>query len=309
MRVIITGGTGELGSLLARSYAADNHEVIVLSRYPDRHMSPAGVRLVKWDARTAAGWGELADGAGAIINLAGETIGGEGVLPNRGTWSDERRRRIRESRWNAGQAVVAAVERAGVKPGVVFQVSGIDYYPAGNKLATEGDAQGSSFPTDVIVNNWEPSTAGVEEFGVRRVIGRNAPVLSVENGPLAASVLQFRLFAGGRLGSGKQWFTWIHPDDFVGAVRFLVDNDIAHGVFNMAAPENVTNAQYTETLGKVMGRPALIPVPAIALKTLLGEVSSLVLDGRPVSSEKLRELGYEFRWPRLEPALHDLLGK
>ncbi len=129
MRTIITGGTGVIGSLLATRLAADGHEVIVLSRNPVQHRLPAGVQGVQWDARTAAGWGHLADGAFAIINLAGESIGGKGIIPLPGTWSAERRQRIKDSRRQAGQAIVAAVEAARVKPQVVFQMSGIDYYP------------------------------------------------------------------------------------------------------------------------------------------------------------------------------------
>lgn len=307
MRTIITGGTGVIGSRLAKHLAANGHEVIVLSRNPAQHRLPEGVEGVQWDARTAAGWGHLADGAFAIVNLAGENIGGKGTIPLPGTWSAGRKQRIRESRRQAGEAVVAAVEAARVKPRVVFQMSGIDYYPASERVMTEESGAGQAFPADVAANYWEPSTAGVEQFGVRRVIGRTAPLLNLENGPLPASVLQFKLFAGGRLGSGRQWFSWIHIEDAVRAIRFLIEAETARGIYNLAAPDPVTNATFTRVLGKVMRRPTLVPVPEFALKLLLGEVSALVLEGRPVSVEKLQDLGFTFLFPKLEEALRDIL--
>lgn len=309
MRYIITGGTGVIGSRLSASLSSDGHEVIVLSRNPTAYQFPKGVQGVAWDARTANGWGHFADGAYAIINLAGENIGGSGILPTPGTWSEERRHRIKESRLNAGQAVTAAVESAKVKPRVVFQMSGIDYYPAGDKVMTEESPRGTQFLADVVADYWEPSTLAVEELGVRRVVGRTAPLLSMETGPLPPSVLQFKMFAGGRLGSGKQWLSWIHIEDTIRAIRFLTDLEAAQGIYNIASPNPVTNSEFTKVLGQVMGRPTLIPVPEFALKTLLGEVSALVLEGRPVSVKKLEGLGFSFKYAKLEPALRDLLKK
>lgn len=309
MRYIITGGSGIIGRQLAKSLVADGHEVIVLSRDPSAHQLPAGVRGVRWDARTAEGWGPLADGARAIINLAGESIGGSGTIPLPGTWSDERKRRIKESRLNAGRAVVAAVDAAGVKPQVVFQMSGIDYYPATEKVMTEESGRGHAFPAQVAAEYWEPSTAPVEQLGVRRVIARTAPLLHLKTGPLPASILQFKLFAGGRLGSGRQWFSWIHTEDTIRAIRFLTDNEAAEGVYNLASPNPVTNAQFSRILGRVMGRPSLLPVPEFALKLMLGEVSTLVLDGRPVSVKKIQALGFTFRFPELEGALRDTMKR
>lgn len=308
MRVIITGGSGMLGSHLSTHLVKEGYEVVVLSRNPDRQQMPPGVRVERWDAKTADGWGHLADGAFAILNLAGESLAGSGlfgIFPSR--WTAERKRRIEQSRWNAGQAVTAAVEAATTKPQVVYQMSGSDYYPPGDKVATEQDPPGTNFINRVVAEYWEPSTAMVEKMGVRRVIGRTAPVLNLENGPLPPSVFQFKLFAGGRLGSGRQWFSWIHPDDATRAIIYLIQHEAAHGPYNLAAPEVVTNNEYTKILGKVMRRPTLLPVPAFALKAVLGEVTALVLEGRPVSPQKLLDLGFEFHYPTLEPALRDIL--
>lgn len=309
MRYIITGGSGFIGSRLSESLVADGHEVIILSRSPAKQSASSGVQVVQWDARTADGWGHLADGAFAIVNLAGETTGGSGVIPLPGTWSDKRKRLIKESRRNAGQAVVAAVAAATVKPQVVVQMSGIDYYPATNTVMTEESGRGRQFLAEVVADYWEPATAAVEEMGVRRVVARTAPLLNLETGPLPASLLQFKLFAGGRLGSGKQWFTWIHTEDAVRALRFLADTEAARGIYNVASPNPVTNADFSKILGRVMGRPSLLPVPEFALKLLLGEVSALVLEGRPVSVRKLETLGFTFRFPMLEAAMRDILKR
>lgn len=309
MRYIITGGSGFIGSRLSESLVADGHEVIILSRSPAKQSASSGVQVVQWDARTADGWGHLADGAFAIVNLAGETTGGSGVIPLPGTWSDKRKRLIKESRRNAGQAVVAAVAAATVKPQVVVQMSGIDYYPATNTVMTEESGRGRQFLAEVVADYWEPATAAVEEMGVRRVVARTAPLLNLETGPLPASLLQFRLFAGGRLGSGKQWFTWIHTEDAVRALRFLAETEAARGIYNVASPNPVTNADFSKILGRVMGRPSLLPVPEFALKLLLGEVSALVLEGRPVSVRKLETLGFTFRFPMLEAAMRDILKR
>lgn len=309
MRVIITGGTGFVGRKLSASLLADKHEVIVLSRNPDAKTLLPGVTGHKWDGRTAEGWGHLVDGADAIINLAGESIAGGKTIPS--PWSNEQKDRIRNSRLNAGKAIVAAVAAAKTKPSVVFQMSGIDYYPYGDKPATESDTPGSQFLAEVVKDYWEPSTAPLDDMGVRRVIGRMAPVMDAADGsgPLPASLLQFKLFAGGRMGSGKQWLAWIHSEDAVRAIRFLTETAAARGVYNMSAPGNVTNQQFTDALSKVMGRPALLPVPEFALKTMLGETADLVLKGRPVSPKKIEDLGFKFRFPTIEAALRNLLKK
>lgn len=305
MRVIVTGGTGIIGSRLTAAMAADGHEVIVLSRSPERHQFPHGVRGEKWDSRTAAGWGHLMNGAGAVVNLAGENIGGDSLVPDR--WTEEKKRRIKESRWEVGQALVQAVEQAETKPKVLYQASGVDYYAAGDEVKTEASAPGNSFLADVAANYWEPSTAAVEEMGVRRIIGRMGIVLDRQSGPLQRSLLQFKLFAGGRLGSGDQWWSWLHLDDAVNAIHYLIRHESASGPVNVATPNPVTNREYTEALADVMGRPKLLPVPSFALKIALGETAALVLDGRPVSAAKLESLGYRFRYPLIRPALADLI--
>jgi uncharacterized protein (TIGR01777 family) len=302
MRIIITGGSGLIGRALAASLAADGHEVILLSRTPERATGlPVGVRAAGWNGRTAAGWSSLADGAEAIVNLAGESIAA-------GRWTPERKRRIRDSRLDAGRAVVEAVQAASNRPRVVIQASAVGYYgPHGDEEITEQTPPGNDFLAQAVVVEWEASTAPVEALGVRRAIIRTGVVLSEDGGALPRLMLPFKFFAGGRLGSGRQWFPWIHIADEVRAIRFLIDSQAASGPFNLSAPNPLTNAEFSRILGRVLGRPTLVPTPAPALRLLFGEMATVLLDGQRALPGRLLDLGFTFRFPEAEAALRDLL--
>jgi uncharacterized protein (TIGR01777 family) len=307
MRVIITGGSGLIGRALTQNLASDGHEVIILSRTPNRVLDlPAGARAVNWDGRSADGWGQLADGADAIVNLAGANLAGEGFVPAR--WTEQRKRLIRDSRVHSGQAVVQAIEQAGVKPRVLIQASGIDYYGVqGDEKVTEDTAAGESFLARLAADDWEPSTAPVEEMGVRRAIVRNGAVLDDQQGALPRLELLVRLSFIRSMGSGKQWLPWIHITDQVRAIRFLIDDDQAHGPYNFTAPSPSTNAEFMKTLARVVGRPALIPVPGLVMRLVVGEVADVLLEGRRAVPQRLLESGFRFRFPDAEQALRDLL--
>lgn len=301
MRIMITGGTGLIGKALANSLHRDTHEVIVLSRSAQRPAGLAsGISMVQWDGRSATGWGKMVNGDSAIVNLAGANIAA-------GRWSEARKREIVNSRVDAGKAVVQAVHQAAVKPQVVIQASAVGYYgPCGDETITEASPSGSDFLAEVC-RQWEASTAAVETLGVRRAVIRTGVVLSPEGGALPRMTLPFRFFAGGKLGSGRQYFPWIHLEDEVGAIRFLLEQPAASGVFNLAAPQPVTNAQFTRAIGKAMGRPALMPVPAFALRTLFGEMATVLLDGQRATPQRLEQAGYRFHFADPLTALQDLL--
>jgi len=309
MRVVITGGTGLIGRALTDSLAADNHEVIVLSRNA-RYVKglPQSARAEPWDARTAAGWGRLADGADAIVNLAGASIGGENTFAILfGRWTNRNKKRILESRLNAGRAVMQAIEAARQKPKALIQASAVGYYGVLNEgPVTEDSPHGHDFQARVPWD-WEASTSQAEVLGVRRVVIRSGLVMSGKAGILSMVTLPFKFFAGGRLGSGKQWFPWIHLADEVGAIRFLIDQPDARGAFNLAAPGAITNGQLARLLGRVMRKPSFFPVPAFALRLLLGEKATLVLDGAQIVPKRLLEAGYAFKFPDAELAFRDLL--
>ena len=300
-RVLITGGTGLIGRALSANIAADGYEVIVLSRNPERAAGlPPGVRAERWDGRTAAGWGALADGAYAVVNLAGEGI-------SDGRWTAERKRRIRESRLDAGRAVVQAIETTKDRPRVLVQASGVGYYgPSGEEDVSESAPAGRDYLARLAVE-WESSTAGVEPLGVRRVIIRTGIVLSKNGGALPRMMLPFRFFIGGRLGSGRQWLPWIHIADEVGAIRFLLENERAGGAFNLSAPNPVTNADFSRWLGRQMGRPALVPTPGFLLRLAFGEMAGMLLTGQRTVPRHLTQTGYAFRFAEAEAALRDIL--
>jgi uncharacterized protein (TIGR01777 family) len=302
MRVIITGGTGMVGRQLGANLVKDGHEAIALSRDPQRYhrQMPEGVRLVAWDAQSAQGWGELADGADAIVNLVGENLSAR-------LWSPAQKRRIRESRLNGGKAIVEAIRQANRKPKVVIQASGVNYYgPGGDEIITEDHSAGSDFLSQVCVD-WEGSTAEVEKMGVRRAIIRSGVVLDKKEGALPRFLLQFRLFAGGPLGNGRQWLSWIHPNDEINAIRFLIDQQEANGPFNLASPNPKTNREFGKAIGRVLHRPALIPVPAIAIKLFFGEMSIVVLEGQRAVPQKLSKIGFHFSHPEIQEALKDVI--
>ncbi len=243
MRTIITGGTGLIGRELTQLLTAAGHEVIVLSRDPARRSFPEGVQGVAWDGQTGQGWQHLADGAHAIVNLAGEPIAGSSFPPPR--WTEARKQRILQSRLDAGQAVVAAITAVSHKPTVLIQASGIDYYGnvPGDAEVTEDWPKGTGFLADV-TEQWEASTAVIEEMGVRRAVIRTGIVLSMAGGALPMTVRPFRFYAGGPLGNGRQWWPWIHLRDEARAIQFLIENEAARGVFNLCAPNPVTNKAF-----------------------------------------------------------------
>ncbi len=273
----------------------------VLSRSPDRLRGlPDGATAVAWDAKSVDQLTPLVAGADAVVHLAGEGIAD-------GRWSDERKRRIRDSRVDSSTAVAAAMAAAEPRPGVLLQASAVGYYGAGGaEELTEESASGEDFLAE-ICREWEAASASVESLGVRRAVLRTGIVLAREGGALAKMLPPFKLFAGGPLGDGRQYMPWIHLADEVGAIRFLLDSPDAAGPFNLTAPEPLTNRQFSRVLGRVLGRPSFMPAPAFALKLALGEMSKIVLEGQRALPRRLEQAGYRFRFPGLEAALRDLL--
>ncbi|MEO8612794.1 MAG: TIGR01777 family oxidoreductase [Chloroflexota bacterium] len=306
MRIIITGGTGLIGKALANSLAKDGHEIIVLSRNKNKTDGlPPGARVVEWDAHSAAGWGELADGAGAIVNLAGESIAGEGFPPK--PWTAERKKRILESRVNAGQAITEAITAAKTKPGVLIQSSAVGYYgPRGSEDITESTPPANDFLADVC-KQWEATTAPVEAMGVRRCIIRSGVVFSTKGGVLPMLSLPFKMFVGGKIGKGDQQMPWIHIDDEVAAIKFLINTPSASGAYNLTAPAPLSNEAMANVLGRVLKRPSGFPTPGFPFKLAFGELGDvLLLKGQRAIPKHLQESGFSFHYPEAEGALKDL---
>ena len=305
MHILITGGSGLIGRALTKELLQDGHEVTILTRDASRANVPQGTRVQQWDARTATGWGQLVETVDAVVNLAGENLAGGGFLPSR--WTAGQKRLIRDSRIQAGQAVTEAIQTASKLPKVLIQASGIGYYgPHGSEFMTENSPSGTDHLARLAVD-WEATTAEVEQLGVRRAIIRTGVVLSADDGALPRLTLPYRLFVGGPMGSGRQYISWIHIVDEIGAIRFLIENEQATGAFNLVAPNPLTNAEFGKTIGYILNRPSLFPVPGIAMRTFFGEVSTLVLDGQRARPKRLLDAGYTFKFPEVEPALRDLL--
>lgn len=308
MKVLITGGSGLIGQALTEKLLAGGHSVIILSRSPEKvGGQPAGVEVAKWDARTAQGWGHLVNEVDGIVNLAGASLFGDFLLPSR--WTKKRKALVYNSRKHAGEAVVEAVSQASRKPEVVVQSSGIGYYGfhADEKL-TESDPPADDFLGSLSVD-WEASTKPVEAMGVRRVIIRTGLVLSNQGGVLPLFKLQFSLFVGGWMGSGGQYYSWIHLDDEANAILHLLENKESSGAYNLTAPQPVTNKEFSKALGAVMRRPVWFPLPEFVLKLVLGQVAELSTRGQRVFPARLQEGGFEYKFPEIKPALRDLVGK
>lgn len=295
MNVLMTGGTGLIGKALTASLLADGHAVWALTR---RDPAPAplkpGPTLLHWDGRTPSGWGELVAQMDAVLNLAGEPLA-------RWPWTKAQKQRFWDSRVNAGRAVTEAIRAASPRPKVLIQASGINHYGLRGGLADESTPPGDDFLARLTIA-WEDATREVETLGVRRCIIRQAVVLASSGGLLPLMALPVRLFAGGRLGSGKQAVPWIHLEDVVGAIRFLLENEQASGPYNLIAPEAVTNAAFYKLLAARLRRPYWFPTPAFLLRVALGEMSVLVLEGRASRPARLLEAGYGFKVTSLEAA-------
>jgi uncharacterized protein (TIGR01777 family) len=307
-KIVITGGTGLIGRALIKELLADGHEITILSRSPGKYKAqfPASVHFLAWDAENVAGWAGAVDGADVVINLAAESIGGDNFLPDR--WTDAKKERILQSRLHTSAAIVKAIEMAQNKPDLLLQASAIGYYgPREDEWVTEETPAGQDFLASV-ASAWEHATDGVKELGVRQILLRTGLIQTTKGGPLQRMILPFKFFVGGKYGSGQQWYSWIHLDDLIQAIIFLINNENASGPVNLVAPHPVRNKEFAKTLGNVMNRPSLIPVPAFAMRILAGEAAMLVLEGQRVSSVYLQELGFQFRFPQLKAALQDLIN-
>ena len=308
MHVIIAGGSGLIGRELTSILCKAGDQVTILSRNPQMVTElPPGAKAVQWDGKTLQEWGKYIENSDAVVNLTGENLSGEGFLPSR--WTKERKLRLVDSRINSGLVLTKAIEMAERKPSVFMQASGVGFYGTRlEKILTESDESGNDFSAN-LCKHWEASSLPVEGMGIRRVVVRNGVVLSTKGGALPLILLPYKLLVGGRMGSGRQVYSWIHIADEVAAIQFLIRNNQANGVFNLTSPNPMTNSEFGRTIGNVMKRPHYFPLPGFAMRLAFGEVASMVLEGQKVIPQKLLEAGYEFKYPRLEDALKDLLYK
>lgn len=296
-RILIAGASGLIGRALRARFEPAGHEVWTLVRRP-----PSGPREISWDPAAGRLDPAAVDGMDAIVNLAGENIAA-------GRWTTARRTAILRSRVDATRTLAVALPQLRRKPDVFVSASAVGYYgDRGDELLAENAPIGHGFLPEVCLA-WETHAEGAARAGVRTVLLRFGVVLTAAGGALAKMLPVFRAGLGGRVGSGRQWMSWIDLDDAVGAVGHAIADSRCRGAMNVVAPEPVTNAEFTATLARVLRRPAVLPVPAVALRVLFGAMA----DGTLLASTRaeprvLRETGFMFRRPSLEAALRHELG-
>jgi hypothetical protein len=311
VKIILAGGSGFLGRALAARLAANGHDVVVFSRRPGG-ADDGAVRRVMWqpdgsapppEAGQPTGWAREVDGADAVINLAGE-----GIADRR--WTPARKRALGESRTRSTRSLVAAIRAAFRRPAVFVQASGIGYYGiAGDEVLDEASRPGSDFLARLCVT-WEAEARAVEALSCRLVIVRNGVVLARDGGALKRMLPPFLFFVGGRIASGRQYFSWIDRDDWIAMVVWAISTASVSGALNATAPEPVTNADFSKALGRALHRPAWIPVPGVALRALVGQLADAgLINGQRVVPKRAQALGFEFRYGQIDAALTHALGK
>lgn len=295
MKIFLTGGTGFVGKSLAPALIREGHEVTVLTR--SGKGGPPGVSLVEGDPTQKGGWQAAIKEHDAVINLAGASIFTR--------WTDESKKIIRESRLLTTRNLVGALEGARVRH--FFSTSAVGYYGFHkNEALTEESLPGDDFLAR-LGRDWEKEAREAEKKGCRVVITRFGIVLGEKGGALGQMIPLFRKYLGGPLGSGNQWFSWIHIEDLTAAFLFLLGHPEFSGPVNFTAPNPVRNRELAKTIGKAMGRPSFLPVPGFMLKLALGEFGSILLEGQKVIPQKLLNSGFQFRYPEIEQAIEQII--
>ncbi|MEH1848053.1 MAG: TIGR01777 family oxidoreductase [Nostoc sp.] len=305
MKVAITGATGFVGSRLIQRLHGKGDQIVVLTRntafaqkvFPSE--AYANLEIVAYTPNASASWQSVIASCDGVVNLAGEPIG-------EGRWTPERKQEILNSRKLGTQKIVEAIVNANPKPTVLINASAIGYYGT-SETATfdETSLSGNDFLAQVC-QAWEAEARKAKDAGVRLVILRFGIVLG-NGGALAKMIPPFKLFAGGPIGSGRQWFSWIHVDDLVNLILQALTKLEIEGVYNATAPNPVRMADLSQTLGRVMNRPSWLPVPAFAIEALLGDGAIVVLEGQQVIPKRTVETGFEYKYPNLQSALTQIL--
>ncbi|MBH8555677.1 TIGR01777 family oxidoreductase [Nostocaceae cyanobacterium CENA357] len=305
MKLAITGATGFVGSRLVVRLHKEGNRVLVLTRnsafaqkvFPSEAFP--NVEIITYTPTVSGSWQNVIAGCDGVVNLAGEPIAEE-------RWTPEHKRKILSSRQLGTQKIVEAIANANPKPSVLVNASAIGYYGT-SEITTfdESSPSGSDFLAEVC-QAWEAEARKVKDAGVRLVILRFGIVLGL-GGALGKMIMPFRLFAGGPIGSGRQWFSWIHIDDLVNLILEALTKQEIEGVYNATAPNPVRMADLCQTLGQVMHRPSWLPVPAFALEALLGDGAIVVLEGQKVLPKRTLESGFEYQYPNLQPTLKQII--
>jgi uncharacterized protein (TIGR01777 family) len=294
MKILISGASGLVGTHLIPTLKAKGHEIFRLVR-----KAPQAAGEIQWDAEKGFGESERAklENFDALIHLAGDNVASE-------NWSAEKKRKIRNSRVVGTRVLVDALKLAQNPPKILVSASATGFYGDGkDEILTEDSAKGKGFLPEVC-SEWENEASKAEQFGARVVMPRIGVVLAKDGGALEKMLTPFKFGVGGRIGSGKQWMSWIALEDLIRVIHFALENENLRGAVNTTAPNPVTNEEFTRTFGKVLHRPAILPVPGFAIKLMFGEMGeNLLLQGARVLPERLTENGFEFKFTNLEEAM------
>jgi len=299
MRIVVSGATGFLGRPLVQALRADGHTVVGLTR-----SHAASGDLVAWRPDGTTGdWARHLDGTDGVINLSGESIGGR-------RWTRKQKARIHDSRILATRSIVTAVRSLARPPRFLLNASGVGYYGfRDDEIITEESGPGPDFLATVC-REWEAEAMGAEKAGTRVAVARSGVVLYRDGGVLEQMARPFKWFVGGRLGPGRQYVSWIHREDWIALVRFLLGSEESRGAFNATAPAPVTNAELTEVLARALHRPAFMRAPAFALKLALGEMAeALLLASQRAVPARALDAGFAFKYPTLSEAVGEIFAK
>jgi uncharacterized protein len=299
MKIVVAGASGFIGSTLADHLRTLRYHLVLLSRNPPLASNLTQQEWIAWNPGVPGDWEQALDGVDGIINLAGEPIAAK-------RWSDVQKEKIRFSRIETTKALVRAIGKAKQKPNFFISSSAVGYYGGrGDEIVTEETGPGNDYLARVCVE-WEKEARHAESLGVRVALVRTGIVLDKGQGALAKMIVPFKYFIGGPVGSGDQWMPWIHIEDQVGLLLFLIENQNARGPFNATAPNPVTMADFCKAIGAVLNRPSWATVPGGILTLLIGEMAEMLLNGQRAVPQAAAKLGYEFKYNNLLPALESL---
>jgi len=292
MKVLITGASGLIGTALQKSLKDKGYEMLLASRKEAKDS-----RHIQWDAEKGFSEPEKLEGIDAVVHLAGESVFGL-------SWSDAKKKAIRDSRVHGTRSVVAAISKLKDRPKVLVAASAIGFYgDRGDEEMTESSAAGDTFLAEVS-KEWESEARRAEDAGIRTVLLRTGIILSKDGGALGTMLLPFKLGVGGVVGSGKQWMSWISIDDHIRVINYAIENENVRGAVNSVSPHPVTNQEFTKTLGEVLYRPTILPLPAFAVSIVFGEMGDeLLLSSMRVLPKRLEDASFEFEYPDLKAAI------
>lgn len=303
MHILIAGGSGFLGSALSDALIAEGHDVTILTRQSAARAAGSRISRVTWTPDgTVGAWTTAVDGADAVVNLAGESIAAK-------RWSAEQKQKLRDSRLLATRSLTAAIRQAARPPAVFVSGSAVGYYgDRGDETLTETSPPGTDFLA-ALAKDWEAAANEVNQI-TRVALVRTGIVLDAKDGALPKMLPPFKMFVGGPLGSGTQYMPWIHRDDWVRMVTWMLATDGARGPLNATSPAPVTNAEFSKALGNALNRPSLLPAPAFALRIMLGEMAdALLLSGQRALPVRATDLGFSFRYSNIDEALVSVLNR